>query len=111
MELPSTPRLAVIGLGYVGLPLAVEFGKHWPTTGLDINAERIASLQQGRDSTGECSSDELAASPQLSLTDRKSTRLNSSHVARSYAVFCSITYKVDKPTAKLASTVTYMPIR
>lgn|SRR5690625_53430 len=68
MELPSTPRLAVIGLGYVGLPLAVEFGKHWPTTGLDINAERIASLQQGRDSTGECSSDELAASPQLSLT-------------------------------------------
>ena len=44
-------RLAIIGLGYVGLPLAVEFGKQFATLGYDIHAARIAELKQGRDST------------------------------------------------------------
>ena len=44
-------RLAVIGLGYVGLPLAVEFGKHRPVVGFDINMKRIQALQSGHDST------------------------------------------------------------
>ena len=49
---PDAP-LAIIGLGYVGLPLAVEFGKHRPVIGFDIKPERIAELQAGCDSTRE----------------------------------------------------------
>jgi UDP-N-acetyl-D-galactosamine dehydrogenase len=44
----------LVGLGYVGLPLAVEFGKKYPTVGFDINAARIAELEAGTDSTLEC---------------------------------------------------------
>ncbi|NRQ42241.1 Vi polysaccharide biosynthesis UDP-N-acetylglucosamine C-6 dehydrogenase TviB [Rheinheimera sp. YQF-2] len=61
-------QIAIIGLGYVGLPLAVEFGKHYPTLGFDINKARVAELQQGLDHTLEVSSDELAESGQLSYS-------------------------------------------
>lgn len=54
--------IAVIGQGYVGLPLAVEFGKRFKTVGFDINQTRIAELQSGSDSTLEVSGDELAES-------------------------------------------------
>ncbi|MFZ1575806.1 MAG: nucleotide sugar dehydrogenase [Chromatiaceae bacterium] len=64
---PDTP-LAIIGLGYVGLPLAVEFGKHRPVVGFDINAGRIAELQAGHDSTREVTPDALAAAQQLRIT-------------------------------------------
>lgn len=64
-------RVAVVGLGYVGLPLAVEFGKYFPTVGFDIKAERIAELRKGRDSTLEVSSEELAEVKQLSFADRE----------------------------------------
>ena len=47
----KSAKVAVIGLGYVGLPLAVEFGKHFETRGFDINASRIAELNAGHDST------------------------------------------------------------
>lgn len=52
-------KIAIIGLGYVGLPLAVEFGKKVPTFGFDINEDRISELKSGSDSTLECTSDEL----------------------------------------------------
>ncbi|MEM8685187.1 MAG: Vi polysaccharide biosynthesis UDP-N-acetylglucosamine C-6 dehydrogenase TviB, partial [Pseudomonadota bacterium] len=52
-------RVGVIGLGYVGLPLAVEFGKKYPTVGFDIKARRIEELQRGEDSTLEVEADEL----------------------------------------------------
>ena len=58
-------RVAVIGLGYVGLPLAVGFGRHLPTLGFDINQARIAELREHRDHTLEVSSEELKATPQL----------------------------------------------
>lgn len=54
-------RIAVIGLGYVGLPLAVEFGKTRPVTGYDINKRRVDELRGGRDSTLEVSDEELLA--------------------------------------------------
>jgi UDP-N-acetyl-D-galactosamine dehydrogenase len=57
--------LAIIGLGYVGLPLAVEFGKLRPVIGFDINPNRIAELQAGQDHTLECSPEELAAATHL----------------------------------------------
>ena len=61
-------RIGVVGLGYVGLPLAVEFGKHYETVGFDIKPERIAELSKGRDSTLEVSRAELKASHRLSFT-------------------------------------------
>jgi UDP-N-acetyl-D-galactosamine dehydrogenase len=58
----------VIGLGYVGLPLAAEFGKQIPTVGFDINPARIEELRRGQDSTLELSPEELAASTQLKVS-------------------------------------------
>jgi UDP-N-acetyl-D-galactosamine dehydrogenase len=61
-------RIGVIGLGYVGLPLAVEFGRRFPTVGFDIDEARIKELEGGSDSTLEVSPDELAAAKELSFT-------------------------------------------
>ena len=61
-------NIGIIGLGYVGLPLAVEFGKRYPTVGFDIKSSRVAELKGGHDSTLEASSDELASATQLSFT-------------------------------------------
>jgi UDP-N-acetyl-D-galactosamine dehydrogenase len=72
LKSPKDARLGIIGLGYVGLPLAVEFGKHYPTVGFDIKAPRIEELKAGRDSTLETTPAELAAAKQLSFTTNKS---------------------------------------
>jgi UDP-N-acetyl-D-galactosamine dehydrogenase len=66
--LPSDLRLAVIGLGYVGLPLAVEFGRLFDTLGYDIDAMRVDALRGGADSNQETSADELAAAQHLRFT-------------------------------------------
>jgi UDP-N-acetyl-D-galactosamine dehydrogenase len=57
--------IAVIGLGYVGLPLAVEFGKQRQVIGFDINPKRVSELQRAQDHTLECSPEELAQAPYL----------------------------------------------
>jgi UDP-N-acetyl-D-galactosamine dehydrogenase len=64
----SDVRIGIIGLGYVGLPLAVEFGKKFPTVGFDINPARVAELKSGKDHTLECSPEELAAATHLEFT-------------------------------------------
>jgi len=74
--------IAIIGLGYVGLPLAVEFGKHRPVIGFDINPQRIAELQAGRDHTLECSTEELQAAQHL----RYSANLQDLQQAQVYIV-------------------------
>lgn len=61
-------RIGVIGLGYVGLPLAVEFGKKYPTLGFDINQKRIKELSEFTDHTLEVESDEIKASSQLQFS-------------------------------------------
>jgi len=61
-------RIGVIGLGYVGLPLAVEFGRKYRTVGFDVDESRIAELQSGTDSTLEVSDKELASTEQLTVT-------------------------------------------
>ena len=61
-------KIAIIGLGYVGLPLAVEFGKYFDTTGFDLNAGRIAELTAGQDSTREVSREELQSCLKLRFT-------------------------------------------
>ena len=62
-------KIAIVGLGYVGLPLAVEFGKQIPTVGFDINKRRIEELRKGHDSTLEVTSEELAEAGKLSYVD------------------------------------------
>ncbi len=66
---PATARIAIIGLGYVGLPLAVTFGDHRDTLGFDIDSQRVARLRGGEDSTLEVEADELARASALRYTD------------------------------------------
>lgn len=61
-------KIAIIGLGYVGLPLAVEFGKKYPVIGFDINQQRIDELKRGQDHTLEVTSDELLQAKLLSFS-------------------------------------------
>ena len=62
-------KIAVIGQGYVGLPLAIEFGKQFPTLGFDINSKRIQELKNGKDHTKEASEAQLSSAPHLVFSD------------------------------------------
>ena len=62
---PSHPRIALVGLGYVGLPLALAFGREFDTVGFDIDTVRVDELRGGRDHTLEASAEELGAAPHL----------------------------------------------
>jgi UDP-N-acetyl-D-galactosamine dehydrogenase len=68
MQFNPDPVIGIIGLGYVGLPLAVEFGKRYRTIGFDINQHRIDELRAGRDATLEVDAAELASSVQLTFS-------------------------------------------
>lgn len=72
----ETCKLAVIGLGYVGLPIAVEFGKQRPVVGFDVNTDRINALKAGRDATLEVSDEELAGACQLQFSSKLSDLKN-----------------------------------
>ena len=71
-------KICVIGLGYVGLPLAVEFSKKIPVVGFDINTSRIEDLKDGIDVTNELDADELKQSGNLLLSSNKDDIKNSS---------------------------------
>src|SRR5690625_1126811 len=117
-------KLSVIGLGYVGLPVAIEFAKKFDTVGFDVDQEKLDKYVSGHDVTEEVGDDMLQAStitfssdeadvktckfhvvavptPINTDKDRKSTRLNSSHVAISYAVFCLKKKTRSKKTEQL----------
>jgi len=64
----ESSKIGIVGLGYVGLPLAIEFGKLYSTVGLDIKADRIDELRAGRDSTREVTAAELGQAPRLEFT-------------------------------------------
>lgn len=64
-------RIGIIGLGYVGLPLAVEFGKQYQTIGFDINSQRIAELKKGHDSTLEVEPELLQSAKELHFSSDK----------------------------------------
>ena len=68
----TTYKIAVIGLGYVGLPLAIAFGKEFQTIGYDIKKSRIEDLKKGLDEAGEHNKDEILNSNYLSFSNRKS---------------------------------------
>src|ERR1039457_4874335 len=63
-------RVGIVGLGYVGLPLAVEFGKQFDTVGFDVKPKRIRELKAGRDSTREASAEEIQSASRLQFTTR-----------------------------------------
>ena len=65
----ANPRISIIGLGYVGLPLAVEFGKQFPVVGFDINTRRLDELRAGHDRTREVDAAQLKASAQLTFSN------------------------------------------
>ena len=65
-------RIAIIGLGYVGLPLAAEFGKHFDTLGFDIDRQRIDELQRGHDRTGELEPAQIASAQHLQFSAERS---------------------------------------
>lgn len=65
----SRVKIGVIGLGYVGLPLALEFGKKYPVVGFDVNTERVRQLKAGHDVTQEVSAEQLDLAVSLELTD------------------------------------------
>jgi UDP-N-acetyl-D-galactosamine dehydrogenase len=66
--MPEKTIIAVVGLGYVGLPLAVEFGKRYPTIGFDLSIAKIDAYRNFNDPTGEVSSAELRAARHLTVT-------------------------------------------
>ena len=65
---PQSPIIAVVGLGYVGLPLAVEFGKRFPTIGFDLSTRKVEAYRRFEDPTGEVSSEQLRAATLLTCT-------------------------------------------
>ena len=69
MSLTKDIRIGVLGMGYVGLPLAVEFSKHFNVVGFDIDSERVQSLRSGSDSTQEVSDEDLAKAKALNITN------------------------------------------
>jgi len=69
MQTNSDQRLAILGLGYVGLPLAVEFGKHFDTLGFDVHSQRVDALRAGHDHTGEVDPSDLAAASKLRFSN------------------------------------------
>ena len=82
MQALENTKIAIVGLGYVGLPLAVEFGKRYDTLGFDINATRVEQLRTGLDTTLEVDADELAAASRL----RFSASLNDIRTCNVYIV-------------------------
>jgi UDP-N-acetyl-D-galactosamine dehydrogenase len=63
------PRIGVIGLGYVGLPLAMAFGRERDTVGFDISGARVKALRSGHDATGEATAEDFAAAKKLKISD------------------------------------------
>ena len=70
-------NIAIVGCGYVGLPLAVAFSKHFPVTGYDLDSERIQELKQGHDKTKEISKDQLLNSNNLRFVSNTDSIKNS----------------------------------
>jgi UDP-N-acetyl-D-galactosamine dehydrogenase len=83
-------KLAVVGLGYVGLPLAVEFGKKRSVLGFDINARRIAELKSGQDHTLEVDAHELAEASKLSFTSEPT------HLAEANVFIVTVPTPIDE---------------
>jgi UDP-N-acetyl-D-glucosamine/UDP-N-acetyl-D-galactosamine dehydrogenase len=98
--------VAVVGLGYVGLPLAVEFGKRFHTIGYDLSADKINSYRKHVDPTGEISSNELRASSHLTVTTDPTELSLADHIVVAVPTPVDIAHQPDfKPLAGASETV------
>ena len=88
----ENPKLAVIGLGYVGLPLAIEFAKHYDVVGFDINSDRVAELASGQDSTLEADPADL----QAALASRMSVSDSVEDIASCDVYFVTVPTPIDE---------------
>ena len=96
-------KIAIIGLGYVGLPLAIEFGKKYETYGFDINQNRIDELNKGIDITGEASKRNIQSSIKLTFTS------NSDEISKCNIFIISVPTPIDnnnKPDLKILFNAT-----
>jgi UDP-N-acetyl-D-galactosamine dehydrogenase len=89
-SLEFNAHIAIIGLGYVGLPLSVEFGKKYPCIGFDINAQRIKALNEGNDETLQCTRDEIDKASHLTFT------ANEVHIKHCNIFIITVPTPVDK---------------
>lgn len=94
----NTPQIAIIGLGYVGLPLGVAFAKKYPTVGFDINETRVSQLQNNLDLTLEVASDKLAAVNFTTLSAMKSSSKGLYCTAKLADISDSNFYVITVPT-------------
>jgi len=83
-------NISIIGLGYVGLPLAIEFGKKYNTTGFDVNIDRVKNLKNGNDITGEVSKRELMSSIKVKFTS------NPNNIKQSNIYIIAVPTPIDK---------------
>jgi UDP-N-acetyl-D-galactosamine dehydrogenase len=83
-------NVAVVGLGYVGLPLAIEFGKRFPTIGYDVSQAKVTGYREGLDPTGEVSREEFAASRHIEFT------ADSSALARADLIVVAVPTPIDE---------------
>jgi UDP-N-acetyl-D-galactosamine dehydrogenase len=90
MSFEQNPTIAVIGLGYVGLPLAVEFAQHFRVIGYDISPARISELKSGRDNTLEINDEELKKASRLTFTQ------NSSELEAATVYIVTVPTPIDK---------------
>ena len=98
MDNIENKKIAVIGLGYVGLPLAVEFGKFFHTIGFDINQHRINELLEANDSTLEVNSNELKEAIKLSYTSNAEEIENCNIFIISHLVYLMKGFRFPWPT-------------
>lgn len=98
--------IAVVGLGYVGLPLAVEFGKIIPTLGLDLSADKVASYRRHIDPTGEVSSQDLQAATHLQCHTDPAVLKDSSFIVVAVPTPVDVAHQPDfTPLVKSSETV------
>jgi len=102
----SDDIVAVVGLGYVGMPLAVEFGKKRNTVGFDLSSSKIESYKQYVDPTGELSTDELKAARHLSVSTDPATLANADYIVVAVPTPVDIAHNPDfTPLAGASKTV------
>ncbi len=106
MQLPKldTIKICVVGLGYVGLPLAISFSKHFPVVGFDVSAKKLEMLQQGRDPTGEIG-DNAVVTSKIQYTSDPSMIRNCNFVIIAVPTPITSDYQPDFSLVESASTI------
>ena len=101
----SDPTIAIIGLGYVGLPLAVAFAEKYKVIGFDINSERVSQLQEGEDKTLEVSKEDLMKVLHKSENSGFSITADSSEIGEAQIYIITVPTPTNKNTIKAITNI------